>query len=280
MSQCLMVSKTKFQHSVTTTFFLARFSVKALSLWPFCKNLIKLKIFWFFFSLARRMNVEQRINLKFLVRLGKTPTEALKLLQEVHGNDKISRTRLFEWHRRFKEGREEVEDDHRSGRPSTSRTDENVERVRQKVRSDRRLTVRIIADELGMKSERIWRIISEDLWMRKICAKMVPRLLNVGQKECKCVTTLCEKKMCKCVTTFWSNSKLNPTCWKELLLAMSHGSSSTIHSPNGRALNGRAHCHQDPKRRGCSSPKPRWCWSLFLCPWNCLCRILATRWNY
>jgi len=35
---------------------------------------------------------------------------------------------------------------------------------------------------------------------------------------------------------------------------MSHGSSSTIHSPNGRALNGRAHCHQDQKRRGCSSP--------------------------
>ena len=129
------------------------------------------------------MNAEQRINLKFLVRLGKTPTEAQKLLQEVHGNDKISRTRLFEWHRRFKQGREEVEDDHRSGRPSTSRTDENVERVRQKVRSDRRLTVRIIADELGMKSERIWRIISEDRWMRKICAKMVPRLLNVGQKE-------------------------------------------------------------------------------------------------
>ena len=158
------------------------------------------------------MNVEQRINLKFLVRLGKTPTEALKLLQEVHGNDKISRTRLFKRHRRFEEGREEVEDDHRSGRPSTSRIHENVERVRQKVRSDRRLTVRIIADELGTKSERIWRIISEDLWMRKICAKMVPRLLNVGQKECKCVTTLCKKKVRKCVTTFWSNSKLNPTC--------------------------------------------------------------------
>ena len=48
-----------------------------------------------------------------------------------------------------------VEDDYRSGRPSTSRTDENVERVRQKVRSDRRLTVRMIADELGMNSERV-----------------------------------------------------------------------------------------------------------------------------
>ena len=70
--------------------------------------------------------------------------------------------------------------------------------------------------------------------------------------------------VCKCVKTFWSNSKLNPTCWKELLLAMIHGSSSTIHSPNCRALNGRTHCHQDPKAWGCSSPKPRWCWSLFL----------------
>ena len=54
------------------------------------------------------MSVEQQISLKFLVRLRKTPTEALKLLQEVYGDDKMSRTRLFEWHRRFKEGREEV----------------------------------------------------------------------------------------------------------------------------------------------------------------------------
>ena len=82
---------------------------------------------------------------------------------------------LFEWHRRFKERREEVEDDHRSGRPSTSRPDEYVERVRQKVRSDRRLTVRMITDELGMNSERVWRIITEDLGMRKICTKVAER---------------------------------------------------------------------------------------------------------
>ena len=143
----------------------------------FCKNLIKLRIFGFFFSLVRRLSVEQRINLKFVVRLVKTRTEGLKLLPEVYGDDTMSRTRLFEWHRTFKEGREEVEDDHSSGRPCTSRTDEQVERVRKKVRSDRRLTVRMIADELGLNSERVCRIIAEDLEMRKICAKMVPRLL-------------------------------------------------------------------------------------------------------
>ena len=74
-------------------------------------------------------------------------------------------------------------DDHWSRRPSTSRADENVERVKQKVQSNHRLIVRKIADELGMNSERVWRIITEDLGMRKIYAKMVPRLLNEGQKE-------------------------------------------------------------------------------------------------
>ena len=73
-----------------------------------------------------------------------------------------------------------MEDDHRSGRPSTSGTDENVELVRQKVRSDRHLTVRMIADELSMNTGRVWWIIAEDLGMRKICTKMVPRLLNEG----------------------------------------------------------------------------------------------------
>ena len=34
-----------------------------------------------------------------------------------------------------------------------------------------------------MNSERVWRITTKDLGMRKICAKMVPRLLNEGQKE-------------------------------------------------------------------------------------------------
>ena len=87
------------------------------------------------------MRAEQQIKLKFLVRLGKTATEALKLLQEVHGDDTMSRTCLFEWHRRFKEGREEVDGDHRSRRPSASKTYENVERVRQKVRSDSHLSV-------------------------------------------------------------------------------------------------------------------------------------------
>ena len=200
------------------------------------------------------MSVEQWINLKFLVHLGKTPTETLKLLPEVYGDDTMSRTRLFEWHRRFKEGGEQVEDDHTSGRPSTSRTDENVEHVRQKVRSDCRLTIIMIADELGMNSERVWRIIMKDLGMRKICAKMVPRLLNKGQKERR--VQVCQDILEQLQTE------------ANLLKRVVTGDESWIfkYDPlqNSRALNGRAHCHQDQQRWGYSSPKPRWCRLLFL----------------
>ena len=70
---------------------------------------------------------------------------------------------------------------------------------------------------------------------------MVPRLLNEGQKVRR--VQVCQDIL--------EQLETEPNVQKKLLLAMSHGSSNTIHSPTGRALNGRAHCHQDPKRRGC-----------------------------
>ena len=121
------------------------------------------------------MNNEQRINLKFLVKLGKKPSECLQLLREVYGDDAMSQARVYEWHKRFRDGRESVDDDQKTGRPSTARTDENVSRVRDLVHADRRLTIRMITAELGRAKESVRNILVEDLSMRKVCAKMVPR---------------------------------------------------------------------------------------------------------
>ena len=148
-----------------------------IALW----NFDKIKNFCLFFGAKDERRTTNQPEITCTSR--KNSNWSTKVASRSLCDDTMSRTRLFEWHRRFKEGREEVEDNPRSGRPSTSRTDKNVERVRQKLRSDRRPTVRMIADELGMNSERVWRIITEDLGMRKICAKMVPRLLNETQKE-------------------------------------------------------------------------------------------------
>ena len=43
---------------------------------------------------------EQRINLKFLVKLKKTPTECYKLLQEAYEDNSLTRARIFEWCKR------------------------------------------------------------------------------------------------------------------------------------------------------------------------------------
>ena len=78
--------------------------------------------------------------------------------------------------------REDVEDDPKSARPCTSTTDANIEKVWQLVRSDRHLTIRVIANEVGIDKEMVCTILVDTLGMRKVCAKMVPRLLTEEQK--------------------------------------------------------------------------------------------------
>ena len=51
------------------------------------------------------------------------------------------------------------------------------------MRSDRRLTVCMVATRLDMQKDSVWKIITDDSGMQKVCAKMVPRLLNADQKE-------------------------------------------------------------------------------------------------
>ncbi|KAJ8946730.1 hypothetical protein NQ318_020824 [Aromia moschata] len=84
------------------------------------------------------VQIEQRVNLKFLVKVGKTFTEAYAMLKEVDANECLSRTQVFEWFtKRFKVGRETTEDDPLTGRPSTSKTDENIEKIGKLIREDR-----------------------------------------------------------------------------------------------------------------------------------------------
>jgi len=75
-----------------------------------------------------------------------------------------------------------VEDEPRAGRPSTAKTDDNVERVRSLVRSDRQLTLRMIRSELNLNWFTIHQILTQDLDMRKVCAKRVPKNLTTGRR--------------------------------------------------------------------------------------------------
>ena len=85
------------------------------------------------------------------------------MFHQVYEDNPMSRTCIFKWHKRFKEKLKEVIDDSRSGRPLTSRTLVNIERVTQLVCGDLWLVIRMIASRLHMKRDDVWKIITEDL---------------------------------------------------------------------------------------------------------------------
>ena len=139
------------------------------------------------------------------------------------------------------------------------------------MRSDRRLSVRMIADELGMNSERLWRIITKDQGMRKICAKIEPRLLNEGQKEWRV-------QVCQHIS---EQLETEPNLLKRVVT----GDESWIfeYDPltNQKSLKWKSTLSPTPKKaRAFKSKTKVMLIAFFLCPWNCPRRILATRPNY
>jgi len=121
------------------------------------------------------LELEQRTNIKFLVKLGKGGNEIREMLVQVYGDNAMSKTAVYEWVKRFAEGRESVTDEERSGRPATRRTEENIAKILQTVRENRGLTIRSIAEQVNIDRETVRKILTEDLDMRKVCAKMVPK---------------------------------------------------------------------------------------------------------
>lgn len=79
-------------------------------------------------------------------------------LKQTYGRHSLYRAQVFRWYKSFLKDREHVEDEHRSGKPSTSETDQNIERV-------------------------ITLVISSSFNIKNVdCAKMVMKNLTIKQK--------------------------------------------------------------------------------------------------
>jgi transposase len=81
--------------------------------------------------------MEQRMNIKCCVEVGTTPTETHEMLETTYSDQALSRSSVFEWFKRFKDGREDLQDDPRCGRPLTSRNADTIANVRKMVTRDR-----------------------------------------------------------------------------------------------------------------------------------------------
>ena len=99
------------------------------------------------------------------------------MLTIAYGESTLSNKNVYKWYKLFQEGRENVEDEPRPGRPSMSTTDENVEAVKEIVLKNRRITIREVAD-VGISVGSCHDILSDVLGMRRVSAEFVPKLLN------------------------------------------------------------------------------------------------------
>ncbi|EGI67907.1 FLJ37770-like protein [Acromyrmex echinatior] len=117
--------------------------------------------------------MEQRAVIKFNAKLGKSTSETFRSMQQVYGSQCLGRTAVFEWHKRFLEGREILEDDKKSGRPILVRTSEMIEKVRDFVANDRNASLKMMEEGLNIR-ETIRTILHEDFGKTKVRAKFVP----------------------------------------------------------------------------------------------------------
>ena len=120
------------------------------------------------------------ICIKFCVKNEIKCNKVCEMLTTAYDESAMSKTRVYEWYKRFQDGCEDVEDDER---PSTSTTHENVENVKEMVMNDRRITIREVADLVGILIGSCHEIFLNVLGMKRVADNIVPKLLNFEQKK-------------------------------------------------------------------------------------------------
>ena len=104
------------------------------------------------------------------------------MLKVAYSECTVSQKSVYKWYKLFTEGREEANDDARPGRPSTPTSNENTEAVKKTVMENRRITIREVAEDVGISVGSCHAIFSDILGLKRVATKFVPKLLNFDQK--------------------------------------------------------------------------------------------------
>ena len=89
----------------------------------------------------------------------------------------MNRASVFEWHKRFNEGRESVRDDERCGNSKEVRTPEFIGQIKNFMNKGCCVSIETISAQFDVSVGTVHTIIHKELKMQKICAKFVPRVL-------------------------------------------------------------------------------------------------------
>lgn len=126
---------------------------------------------------------EFRVLIKHCFLMGKTAKDAKIWLDLRYPDSAPGNSTVKDWYAKFKRGEMSTKDGERSGRPNEVVTAENIRKIHKIILNNRRVKLIEIAETLKISKERVGHIVHEYLGMRKLCAKWVPRLLTVDQKQ-------------------------------------------------------------------------------------------------
>jgi transposase len=119
--------------------------------------------------------------IRFLNAKGERPAEIHKQIVAVYGNV-MNRQNVTKWCREFSEGRTDVHDERRSGRPSLISDDLHQE-IEGEIRVNRRVTIRELHHIIPVVSKTtIHEAVTETLGYRKLCSRWVPKILTDSHK--------------------------------------------------------------------------------------------------
>ena len=131
-------------------------------------------------NFAMKTKEEQRAEIQFCLREGRSPTETFDRLRAVHGQNCLSRAAVFRWHKELREGRGLKDRPH----PHQPRkvTDAKVREVSRVLDTNRRSSIATLARRTNISVGSVHKVLHQKLHMRKAPAQWIPHLLNDAQK--------------------------------------------------------------------------------------------------
>ena len=105
------------------------------------------------------------------------------MMQQAYGEDYLSPTQCQDWYQHYKSGRTSIQNDPKSGWPSTSMDNNHIEKVLAVICQNHRIIVREVTEEVGICKSLCHLILTNKLKMRPVAAIFVSHLLTDAQKE-------------------------------------------------------------------------------------------------
>ncbi len=105
------------------------------------------------------------------------------MIQKLYGESAVHSATVFHWYNMFSEVRESIRDEHRSGRPMTTRSCENIARVTDILKEDCWSLCILITE--WMENQ---KLLCNKFCVKKLCAWFVLHALTANEKNSSLIT--------------------------------------------------------------------------------------------